>query len=343
MGIDVVVGGQYGDEAKGQIAAHLAKWRDYRFSVRVGGSNAEHRFFTNSKSGVQFTARVIPTAAWVEPNIKLVIGAGHMICLESLQREIRELEQLWGQGDAIRRLFIDPQAGVIPEENKGYNEETAWRGSTHQGVGASVAHKALRDGDFKLARDYEELKPYLADTPLLMYEWLKAGYHGLFEGSQGALLSLDLGYYPYNTSKNVTPAGMLGEAGIATKFLREIFGVYRTVPMRVPGNSGPTGGKEITWEELERRAGIEIPRSKKIQTDSGDRERVFEWSWDDFRRSVAIVGPDQMALTFADWYHGDLDSLIAGMEEIADAPVTLVRTGPEWDDHYERGPYYAIS
>ena len=40
---DVVVGGQYGSEGKGQIAAYLAS--DYDLLVRVGGPNAGHKVF----------------------------------------------------------------------------------------------------------------------------------------------------------------------------------------------------------------------------------------------------------------------------------------------------------
>ena len=38
--VDIIIGGQYGSEGKGQIAAHLAP--DYDLLVRVGGPNAGH-------------------------------------------------------------------------------------------------------------------------------------------------------------------------------------------------------------------------------------------------------------------------------------------------------------
>jgi adenylosuccinate synthase len=41
--VDVVVGGQYGSEGKGQIVAHLAK--EYDLLIRVGGPNAGHSVF----------------------------------------------------------------------------------------------------------------------------------------------------------------------------------------------------------------------------------------------------------------------------------------------------------
>jgi len=210
--IDIVVGGQFGDEGKGQICAQLAHENKYGFAVRVGGSNAEHRFET--PDGKRYTGRVLPVAGWVDPDVKLVIGAGHMVKLDSLFTEIADLETIFG-GDQSDRIFIDPQAGVIDPDHVEKGKEAAlFRGSTHQGNGQAVAHKVMRDGGFKVARDYSELQPFIirGDAVELIGEWTANGQYGLLEGSQGALLSLNHGYYPYCTSKDVTPAALLAEA-----------------------------------------------------------------------------------------------------------------------------------
>lgn len=342
--IDVVVGGQFGDEGKGQICAHLVHGQmlrktPYRFAVRVGGSNAEHRFET--PDGKRHTGRVLPVAGWVDPYIFLILGAGHMIKLESFLEELAELEAL--HGSRFGRIFIDAQAGVIEHGHKIAGEDAAdFRGSTHQGTGQAVAHKVLRDGKFKTARDYRELWGYLHDDTVgLMDALMKDGRTGLLEGSQGVMLSLNHGYYPYCTSKDVSPAGLLAEAGVPTRCVRDIWAVYRTIPMRVPGDSGPTGSKEIGWGELELSAGRKIPEEAKRQTDSGDRERVFLWSWKDFKKSVVMIGPTHMVLTFADWWFDHkvggvditLDNHVQMMERLANCPVNIVRNGPGWDDY----------
>ena len=340
--IDIVVGGSFGDEGKGQICAWLVHEKKkssnlYKFAVRVGGSNAEHRFFM--PNGKKYVGRVLPVAGWLDPDIKLILGAGHIIKLDSLFSEIKELTELYGiQRD---RIFIDPQAGVIDLDHvvKG-GAAAAFRGSTHQGTGQAVAHKVLRDGRFKTAKDYPELHNYIGpDTGELMEGWIQKGETGLLEGSQGALLSLNHGYYPYCTSKDVTPAALLAEAGISTRRVRHIWAVYRTVSMRVPGNSGPSDGKELNWDDLEEAAGLIIPESAKRQTDSGDRERVFLWSWKEFKKTIIMIGPTHMALTFADWWpilrmEGyTLNNHIEEMERLADCPVSIVRNGPAWDDY----------
>lgn len=346
--IDIVVGGNFGDEGKGQICAWLVEGQmilgePYRFAVRVGGSNAEHRFET--PDGKHYTGRVLPVAGWVDRNIKMVLGAGHMIKLNSFLRETNELTNLYGsQRD---RIFIDPQAGVIAPNHIEWGKGAAsYRGSTHQGTGQAVAHKVVRNGKFVIARDYPELADYIHnDTARLMEKWMQDGDTGLLEGSQGALLSLNHGYYPYCTSKDVTPAALLAEAGISTRRVRNIWAVYRTVPMRVPGNSGPSKGDELSWEELELAIGRPIPEEAKQQTDSGERERVFLWSWEEFKKTVAMIGPTHMALTFADWWptslmdieNTTLDEFIEMMERLAECPVSIVRNGPAWNDYYIPG------
>lgn len=340
--IDIVVGGNFGDEGKGQICAYLVheqmKWgKPYDFAVRVGGPNAEHRFYT--PDGNYHTGRILPVAGWVDPHIKLVLGAGHMIRLDSLFREIKELKNI--HGSVHNRILIDSQAGVIEqhhiEKGKG---AAALRGSTHQGTGQAVAHKVIRDGKFRTAQDYPELHAFIcSDTVELMDGWMQNGEMGLLEGSQGALLSLNHGYYPYCTSKDVAPAALLAEAGISIRRVRHVWAVYRTVPMRVPGNSGPSDGRELKWDELEQACGKKIPENAKRQTDSGDRERIFLWSWNEFRKTIAMIGPTHIALTFTDWWSFTaftLDNHIEKMERLAHCPVSIVRNGPKWDNFYTR-------
>ena len=340
--IDIVVGGQFGDEGKGQVCAHLVHKNlgdpdgEYAFAVRVGGSNAEHRFET--PDGVRHTGRVLPVAGWIDSEIKMVLGAGHMIKLDSFLKEVKELESI--HGDQTGRIYIDPQAGVIDPKHTRAGEMHAWRGSTHQGTGQAVAAKVVRDGLFKTASKYAELKEYVrGSTVELMADWMKDDQRGLLEGSQGALLSLNHGYYPYCTSKDVTPAALLAEAGIPTGRVRDTWAVYRTVSMRVPGNSGPSKGEELEWEKLEELIGHPIPEDAKIQTDSGDRERVFLWSWEEYVQSIALIGPTHAALTFADWWpvskmqYNSVDGHMKDMAYVGECRVQIVRNGPRWGDY----------
>ena len=105
--VDVLVGGQYGSEGKGNVAAYLAP--EYDYLVRVGGPNAGHRVKTNH-AGEAVTFRQLPSGTRAG-EAKLVIGPGAVIDFDILWREIVDHEI------SIDRLFIDPQAMLISEED----------------------------------------------------------------------------------------------------------------------------------------------------------------------------------------------------------------------------------
>ena len=68
--VDVVVGGQYGREGKGQIAAYLAP--EYDVLVRVGGPNAGHKVFEIDEP---YTYHHLPSGTLRNQGL-IVIGPG---------------------------------------------------------------------------------------------------------------------------------------------------------------------------------------------------------------------------------------------------------------------------
>lgn len=348
---DIVVGGQYGDEGKGSVASWLGDHRKYGFTARVGGDNAEHRFDFRGK---EYTGRAIP-CAWINPKMHLFMGAGHMFGIEQLMKEARQMQDVYGK-DTINRILIDRNAGVVAAEHSqaSQNFDRSKRGgTTGKGTGRATAHKVSRDGNFKTADKYPELAENfeIGNVSLAANDLMQIGEDGLLEGSQGALLSVNHGYYPFCTAKDVTPAALIAEAGFDIFKLRDIYAVYRTFPMRVPGASGPTGGEEIPWAEMEEHLGYKLDEKLKRQTladgTKGDYERMFRWDWKDFEQSLVLCSPTCMVLTFADWYvpgdagktkfkdlHASTKELVAGMEERAKkllgrtVKVGMIKTGP---------------
>ena len=76
--VDVIVGGQYGSEGKGNIAYHLAP--EYDLLVRVGGPNAAHK--VPLASG-EYTHFMLPSGT-LAGTAQLLIGAGAVIYLPEL-------------------------------------------------------------------------------------------------------------------------------------------------------------------------------------------------------------------------------------------------------------------
>ena len=333
--VDVLVGGQYGSEGKGHIAAYLAK--SYPVLVRVGGPNAGHA--VASQDGV-YTYHHLPSGC-KDTESQVVIGPGAVINVRGFVKEAADC------GLTSARLFVDPQAMTIAEADisgeKGLASAIA---STQSGSGLALARKIADRGSSAvvLARDSPELRQFLRPT----YEVLEAAYGAgskiLLEGTQGSGLSLHHGKYPFVTSRDTNVAGCLAEAGISPTRVRRVLMVVRTHPIRVEnpdrGTSGPLKN-EITFAEIARRAGLDAAEvaSREVTSTTKRKRRVGEFDWEQFRHACALNAPTDIVLTFADYIRvenrrarrfeqltADTIKFIEEVEMVAHAPVSLINT-----------------
>jgi adenylosuccinate synthase len=333
--VDVIAGGQYGSEGKGHIASYLS--REYAALVRVGGPNAGHKVFL--KPG-PYVHHQLPSGTLRNPAAKLIIAPGAVVNPESLLREIRECKV------DHERLSIDPQTMIITEKDCKSESGLQQRiSSTGQGVGAATARRILDRGkSVRLAKDVRELMPFVRDSWELLEQIYKCGGRVLVEGTQGTGLSIFHGSYPYVTSRDTTISGCLSEAGIPPTRVRKTIMVCRTFPIRVQnppdGTSGPLR-QELDWDEIARRAGIparELKTTERTSTTNRER-RVGAFDWVLLRKSSALNGPTDIAITFTDY----LNPLNAGarryeqlspeairfieeVELVGAAPVSLIST-----------------
>ena len=86
----------------------------------------------------------------------------------------------------------------------------------------------------------DRLRPYIIDTSVYLDEAIKQGKGILFEGSQGTLLDVDHGSYPYVTSSNTTAGGACTGAGIGPTRIDEVVGVVKAYTTRVGNGPFPT-------------------------------------------------------------------------------------------------------
>lgn len=329
MGLTVLVGGQYGSEGKGKISGYLA--REFQMAIRTGGPNAGHSL---EYGGKIYAMRSVP-CAFVNPSCLLGIGAGAVIDIDVLKKEIETTSLRPG------RLIIDPHVGVIEQRHRSAEEELGKRiGSTKEGVGAAMSDRVLRKEDFKMVRDYPELKEWLGDVSGRANDIIDKGGNVFLEGTQGFGLSLYGGPFPFTTSRDTTPAAFCSEAGLSPRLVNQIIMVIRTFPIRVGGNSGPMNS-EMTWEEVERRMGASIDEREKITTVTKRLRRVSEFDYSEVARAAMVMRPTQVAVNFVDYInlkdHGkrkfdDLSDeskkFISKVEEETKTPVTLIGTGP---------------
>jgi len=84
------------------------------------------------------------------------------------------------------------------------------------------------------------LKPYIANTSVLINQLIQKGKHILFEGAQGTLLDIDHGTYPFVTSSNTTAGGACTGAGIGPTCIDEVIGIVKAYTTRVGEGPFPT-------------------------------------------------------------------------------------------------------
>ncbi|HSB56983.1 MAG TPA: adenylosuccinate synthetase [Nitrosopumilaceae archaeon] len=327
----VIVGGFFGDEGKGKIISYLAIKDNPTIAVRGGaGPNAGHTIeFENKK----FKVRMLPSA-FLNKNVRLLIGPGVVVSPEVLLKEIEE----FGVSD---RTFVDSNCGIIEgshimTDSQGRLKDSI--GSTGSGTGPANADRAMRI--LKLARDIDSLALYLEDVPNAVNFALERNENVLVEGTQGTFLSLWHGTYPYVTSKDVTASGICSDIGLGPKNVTDVMVVFKSYVTRV--GTGPLKN-ELSPEQTK------IKGWQEVGTVTGRARRAAEFDFDLAKRAIMLNSATQVAITKLDIVYpecahmnsfGDLSSpakhFIKTIEDQLKVPVTILGTGPDVNDIIDR-------
>ncbi len=112
-----------------------------------------------------------------------------------------------------------------------------------------------------IAKEYlgyaEQIRPYVADTGLVLNQALDDGKTVLLEGAQATMLDVDHGTYPFVTSSSPTTGGACAGAGIGPTRITKVVGILKAYTTRVGAGPFPT---ELTGAQGEwlRKAGGEF-------------------------------------------------------------------------------------
>ena len=140
----VIVGAQWGDEAKGKLVDVLGGEADLvvRYS---GGNNAGHTVITG---GQEFKFHLIP-AGILHPGTTAIVGSGMVVCPKGL---LEELDRTHAQKSDLGTLIISSAAHVVfpyhrmldslEEEPRGHNRI----GPTSGGIGPAYQAEVARIG-----------------------------------------------------------------------------------------------------------------------------------------------------------------------------------------------------
>ncbi|GAA0226500.1 adenylosuccinate synthase [Saccharothrix mutabilis subsp. mutabilis] len=95
----------------------------------------------------------------------------------------------------------------------------------------------------------------IADTRLLLNNALDRGETVLLEGSQGTLLDVDHGTYPFVTSSNPTSGGASAGSGIGPTRITTVIGILKAYTTRVGSGPFPTELNDDMGEHLRKTGG----------------------------------------------------------------------------------------
>ena len=292
----VLLGAQWGDEGKGKATDLLGSRVDYVVRYQ-GGNNAGHTVVIGEKkfalhllpSGILSpdVVPVIGNGVVVDPAVllheiegleaqgidtsKLVLSANahiitpYHIMLDKVTERFLGKSKIGTTGRGIGPTYSDKVARVGIRVQDLFDEkilrakvEGALINKNQTLV--KVYNRRAVEADAivaELLTYAERMRPYVADTTLLLNNALEAGKVVLLEGGQGTLLDVDHGTYPFVTSSNPTAGGACTGSGIGpTKITRSI-GILKAYTTRVGSGPFPTELLDEDGENL-RRIGGEV-------------------------------------------------------------------------------------
>ena len=278
MPATVIVGAQWGDEGKGKIVDLLAQDSDLVCRYQ-GGPNAGHTVivdgvtfkFRHLPSGIlSGKVSVLGAGCVVDPGVLLeeldeleergvsseplrISGNAHLIMPWHIaidgagERRLGRLQigtTRRGIGpayaDKASRLGIRVQdlldAKILRQKiETALAEKNVWLERVYE-------HEPfeLEDVASSHERFAQRLRPYVADTSLLVDTALEEGKRVLLEGAQGTLLDLDHGTYPFVTSSNPTAGAAATGLGIGPTRIDEVVGVSKAYVTRVGAGPFPS-------------------------------------------------------------------------------------------------------
>jgi adenylosuccinate synthase len=284
MANTILVGAQWGDEGKGKIIDVLTEQADVVVRTQ-GGNNAGHTVYIKGRKYVLHlvpSGILRKNKTCVIGNGVVVDPVGLVGEIEGLRKLGVKVEGNLFLSETAHVVFpyhreLDAQREVLKGKNK--------IGTTKRGIGPAYGDKAARTGmrvidlinaerfesrlrakikennevlkaygakplsfakiyaEYKAAADY--LRPFVANTVILLHKAMRGGEDILFEGAQGTFLDIDHGTYPFVTSSNTTAGGACTGSGVAPQRMDRVVGVMKAYTTRVGEGPLPTENPEI--------------------------------------------------------------------------------------------------
>lgn len=376
MSAVVVVGTQWGDEGKGKVIDYLAQQANVVVRHQ-GGNNAGHTVVVGDEeyrlhlipSGILYpdTLCVIANGVVIDPRVLFEE-------IDYLHRRGIQTDRLRISSEAHLIMPYHTRMDALAEDRLGVNKlGTTLRGigpaymdkAARTGLRvidllypAQFATRLKRILDEKnriLSKaydvepfDYDELlqlylsygermRPYIANTSVVINDAIDNKERVLFESAQGTMLDIDHGTYPFVTSSHPIAGGACIGAGVGPTKINQVYGVVKAYTSRVGDGPFPSELTDQTGADLRE-------RGHEYGTTTGRPRRI---GWLDtvvLRHAVRVNGLTGLAVTRLDVlddlpevkigigyrYHGELIHELPDSVEVLAEVEPVYETFPGW-------------
>lgn len=378
MSAVVIVGAQWGDEGKGKVIDFLAEQADVVVRHQ-GGNNAGHTVVVDDQefklhlvpSGILYQDKlcVIANGVVIDPKVLLeelqylndrgvdtsrlrISSKAHVVMpyhakMDALNEDRRGDQKIGTTLRGIGPAYMDKAARVgIRVGDLMHPDEFRERLGRVLDEKNHVLTRAYGAEPFDFDQLYHDfldygaaLKPYVADTAILVNQAIDQGERVLFEGAQGTMLDIDHGTYPFVTSSHPSAGGAAIGAGVGPTKIDRVYGVAKAYTTRVGDGPFPTELLDATGEDIRE-------RGHEYGTTTGRPRRV---GWLDavvLRHAVRVNGLSGLAVTRLDVLDGLKELKIATAyqyqgETLSEFPDSawafrdakpVLETLPGWDE-----------
>lgn len=335
----VVLGTQWGDEGKGKVVHYLAKQADYIVRYQ-GGNNAGHTLIYENKpfvlhlipSGILFPKKncligngvvVDPKALKEEVSVlskKKISVKGRFFISEQAHVILPYHKIIDGILEEGNVKIGTTKRGICPSYSDkvkrigirivDYLEKDIFLDLLDKNLieKAPILEKSginIKNLKEEILKDHKELskfiKPFVADTSLMVENAINRKKKVLFESAQGTLLDLDFGTYPFVTSSNPIAGGVCSGVGLGPTKVNSVLGVVKAYTTRV--GEGP-----FAVELFDKMGDFLREKGGEYGATTGRPRRCGWFDAVVVRHSVRISGINHLILTKLDCME-DIDTI----------------------------------